>query len=138
MLARRDAEAREQLGRVGLGGVAVLLGDDALELAQPMAVLVGDVRAARGAASFSVHRRPQPLVAHAARRRARAVLVAELVLPQDRRLLGRETRAGVGLEVAGEDLHERRLAGAVGAGEAVAACRAVKLTVTSSKRFLAP
>ena len=42
-------EAGEQLAGVGLGGVAVLLGDDALELAEAVPVVVGEVGLARAA-----------------------------------------------------------------------------------------
>src|SRR6185312_13741629 len=114
-----DAEAGEQRGRVRLGAVTVLLGDDALQLAEAMPVLIAHIRQRQNL--FLLRgRRPQPLGAAQDDVEDAHVLVAELVLTQDRSLLGTRDAAGVGIEIAGEDLHEGRLAGTVGSGEAVA------------------
>jgi hypothetical protein len=114
-----DAEPRQELGRVGVGGVAVLFGDRTFELAQPFALLVGQV-GAREKLLFFLHRRPELLVAHDDDGQDGHVLVGKLVLPQHRRLFGAGDVAVVRLHVAGEDLEERRFAGAVGTGETVA------------------
>jgi hypothetical protein len=55
-----DAEALEQLGRAGLGGVAVLLRDDALQLGEAHAHLVGHLPAK--SCSFSCIAVPEALL----------------------------------------------------------------------------
>ena len=61
----RDVEALQQDRRVALGGVAVLFADDALELAEAHAVLVGHVglrvEHARAPAS-AAHSRSLPMI----------------------------------------------------------------------------
>src|SRR5512138_358593 len=58
-----DAEALQELRRVGLRRVAVLLADEDLELREPVAVLVGDLRL-REELLLLRHRAPERLVAH--------------------------------------------------------------------------
>ena len=59
-----DVEALQQNRRVALRRVAVLLADDALELAEAHAVLVGHDRRLRVELLALLERRPQPAVAH--------------------------------------------------------------------------
>src|SRR5262249_17619981 len=117
------AEPRQELGGVALGGVAVLLGDGALELAEPRPFVVGELRA-REQLLLLVHRGPELLVAHDDDGENFVLFEGELILLQDRRFLGTRHRPGVPVELPGEDLEERRLAGAVRAGEPVAAALA--------------
>ncbi len=120
VVALGDAQSGEQGGGIGLGGVAVLLGDDGLQICQAVAVVIGEIGLVEQGLLL-MERRPEPLVALEHDVEDPHVLVAELVLLEDGGLLWPADHAGVGLELAGEDLHECRLAGAVGAGEAVAA-----------------
>ena len=119
VLALGNAEAGEQLGRVGLRGVAVLFGDHAFELAEQLALLVGE-RLFGEQLLLLLHRGPQLVVAHQHDREHDHLLEAELVLLQHARALRLVHVAGVRLELAGDDLQEGRLAGAVRAGQAVA------------------
>ena len=81
----RNVEALEQDRGVGLGGVAVFLADDALQLAQPHAVLVGHV--GLGVEELALlERAPQPRVAHDHRVDHAVGVEGELVLPQDAEL----------------------------------------------------
>ena len=81
-----------RIGGVALGGVAVLLADDALELAEPHAVLVGHL-------GFGVERlallqrRPQPLVAHDHGVDHAECVEGELILAQDAELRRPDDRA---------------------------------------------
>ena len=105
-----------------LGGVAVLVADDALELAQAHAVLVGHLGLLVDAVAL-FERGPQRLVAHDDGVDDAIVVEGELVLAQHAEFSRAHHRCPSGLELAGEDLHEGGLAGAVGAGEPVAAAR---------------
>ena len=73
--------------------------------------------------SRSSHRRPQPLVAHDDGVDHAIGVEGELVLAQDAELARADDGALLRLEFAGEHLHESGLAGAVGAGQAVALAR---------------
>ena len=114
-----NAQTGEQRGGVGLGGVAVLLGDDALEVGEAVPVVVGEIGLVEQRLLL-VERGPEPLVALEHHVEDPDVLVGELVLLEDRGLLGPADHAGVRIQLTGQDLHEGRLAGAVGPGEAVA------------------
>jgi hypothetical protein len=120
VVALGNAETGEQGGRVALGGVAVLLGDDRLEVGQPVPVVVGQLGLVEQPLLL-LEDRPECLVALEHHVQDADVLVRELVLLQHRGLLRAADGTGVGVELTGEDLHEGRLAGAVRAGEAVAA-----------------
>ena len=119
VLRHRDAEPGEQLGRVRLGGIAVLLGDDVLELAEALSLGVGDLGEGEDRLLL-LHRGPERPVAHQDDVEHPSLLEAELVLLEDGGPLRAGDRAVVGLEHTLEDLHEGRLAGAVRPGEAVA------------------
>ena len=64
---------------------------------------------------------PEGLVAHDDGVDDAIGVKGELVLPQDAEFARADDGAFLGVELAGEDLHKRGFAGAVGAGEAVAA-----------------
>jgi hypothetical protein len=113
------AETGEQGRGVGLGGVAVLLGDDGLEIGEAVAVVVSEVGLVEEAFLF-LKRRPEHLVPLEHDVEDAHVLVGELVLLEDRGLFRAADHPRIGVQLPGEDLHEGRLAGAVGAGEAVA------------------
>ena len=115
-----DVEAVEQDGGVGLGGVAVLVADDAFELAEAHAVVVGHLGLLVDAVAL-FQGRPERLVAHDDGVDDAIGVEGELILAQDAELARADDGAFLGVELAGEDLHEGGFAGAVGAGEAVAA-----------------
>ncbi len=115
-----DVEALEEDGGVGFGLVAVLFADDAFELAEADAVLVGHL--GLGVDDLALFERgPEGLVAHDDGVDDAEGVELVLVLLEDAELFGADYGALLGVELAGEDLHEGGFAGAVGAGEAVAA-----------------
>ena len=115
-----DVETLEQNGGVALGGVAVLVADDAFELAEAHALLVGQV-ALRVEPLALFERAPQPRVAHDHGVDGAEVVERELVLPEDADFVRRRDGSPLRRELAGQQLHEGGLAGAVRAGETVAA-----------------
>ncbi len=118
-----DVQALEQDGGVAFGRVPVLFAHDALELAEAHAVLVGHGGLGIEELAF-LEGLPQPVVAHHDRVDHAELIERELVLPEDAELLGLADRALLGRQLAGQQLHERGLAGAVRARQAVpAACR---------------
>src|SRR5262249_4045954 len=123
VVAFRDAEAEEQLARVGLRGVAVLLGDDAFELAEPNALGVREILLTEELLLLR-HGLPEPRVAHDHDVERAPGLEGELILLEDARALGPADLARVRLELTRQDLQERGLAGPVRSGEAVAAAGA--------------
>ena len=115
-----DVEALQQDGGVGLGFVAVLVADDAFELAEAGAVFVGHLGLVVD--DFALFEGgPEGFVAHDDGVDDAVGVEGVLVLGEDADLLGADDGALLGVDLAGEDLHEGGLAGAVGAGEAVAA-----------------
>ena len=116
----RDVEALQQHRRVALRRVAVFFADDALELAEAHAVIVGQRRL--GVEHFArLQRLPQPRVAHDHGVDDAELVERELILAEDAELVRPGDGAFLRQRLAGQQLHERRLAGAVGAGQAVAA-----------------
>ena len=115
-----NVEAVEEDGGVGLGGVAVFVADDAFELAEAHAVGVGHLGFLVDAVAL-FEGGPEGLVAHDDGVDDAIGVEGELVLAEDAELAGTDDGALLGVELAGEDLHEGGFAGAVGAGEAVAA-----------------
>ena len=73
--------------------------------------------------SRSCERAPQPLVAHDDGVDDAEAVERELVLAQDAELGRTDDGALLRRQLAGQQLHEGRLAGAVRAGQAVAAAR---------------
>ena len=67
-----------------------------------------------------LQRRPEPLVAHDHRVDDAELIEGVLILAQDAELARARDRADLRRKLAREQLHERRLAGAVRAGQAVA------------------
>ena len=86
-----DVEALQQNRRVALGRVAVLVADDALELAEAHAVVVGQVGSWRRAARAPASALHSALVAHDHRVDDAELVEGELILPQDAELGGRTT-----------------------------------------------
>ncbi len=115
-----NVEALQQDGGVAFRLVAVLFADDALELAEAHAVGVGHL--GLGVEDVALFERaPQPLVAHDHRVDDAQLVVGELILLEDAELLRADDVALLRRLLAGEQLHEGRLARAVRAGQAVAA-----------------
>ena len=107
---------------VAFGRVAVLLADDALELAEAHAILVGHVGTGVQRVAL-LERVPEPLVAHDHRVDDAELVERVVVLAQDADLRRTVDRSTLRRLFAGQQLHERRLAGAVGSGETVAPAR---------------
>jgi len=114
-----DVETVEENGGVGFSGVAVLVADDAFELAETHAVFVGHFGFLVDAVAL-FKGGPEWLVAHDDGVDDAVGVEGELVLAEYAELAGADYGAFLGVEFAGEDLHECRFAGAVGPGEAVA------------------
>ena len=117
-----DVESLEQDRRVALRRVAVLLPDDALELAEPDAILVREVGLLVERIAF-LKRGPQPCIPHDHCVDDAERLERELVLADQSDLLRPDDGALLGIEVARQDLHERGLAGAVRPRQPVAPAR---------------
>ena len=84
-----------------------------------------------------LERGPQPGVAHDDRVDHPERVEGELILPEHAELVGPDDRALLRLQLAGEQLHEGGLAGAVRPGQAVAPA-GEKVVVTSSKSTFEP
>ena len=118
----RDVEALQEDGGVGLGFVAVFIADDAFEFAEAGAVFIGHLRL--GIDDLALFESgPQGLVAHDDGVDDAVGVELVLVLLEDADFFGADNVALLGVDLAGEDLHEGRFAGAVWAGEAVTAAR---------------
>ena len=115
-----NVEAVEENGGVGFGGVAIFVADGAFELAQPHAVFIGHLGLLIDSIAL-FEGGPERLVAHDDGIDDAKGIECELILTQDAELAGADDVALLGVELAGEDLHECGFAGAVGPGEAVAA-----------------
>ncbi len=116
----RDAQPLEDLGGARLERVAVVVEDELLDVGVAVGVEIAIHVGEQALALFE--RVPDVLLAHHRHVDDRHVLVLEVVLLQDAQAgAPRHVDDAVrGDLVAGEDLEERRLAGAVGADEAVA------------------
>ena len=117
---RRQAQALEDGRRPGFGGVAVEALGPGLELGEAVGV---EALPGLGQQGLLLGQDlPQLAVAHEGHVEDRVLLVEELVLAQhaDAGPLGQADLAVAGLQLTGEDVEQRRLAGAVGADEAVA------------------
>ena len=115
-----DVEAVEQDGGVGLGGVTVLVADDAFEFAEAHAVGIGHFGLFVDTVAL-FEGRPERLVAHDDGVNDAVAVKCKLVLAEYAELARADDVALLCVELAGEDLHEGGLARPVGAGEAVAA-----------------
>ena len=115
-----DVEALQEDGGVGLGFVAVFVADDAFEFAEAGAVFVGHL--GLGVDDLALFEGgPEGLVAHDDGVDDAVGVELVLVLLEDADLFWANDGALLGVDLAGEHLHEGGFAGAVGAGEAVAA-----------------
>ena len=120
MVALGHAQTGKQLARVGLGAVAVLFRDDALELTQTLAVFGAELGFGQKRGLLFQHR-PEPRVAHDHDVEHAPGLVGKLILLQHAGPLRTLHGAAVGLDLARKDLEKGRFAGAVRPGDAVAA-----------------
>ena len=120
----RDAEAVQQHRRLGFRFVAVHLGKFRLQLAGADAVLLGELRLGVDRLALG-HDLEEARVPHDDGVEDRLLVEGELVLPQHRDpLAGADDDLPlVRLDLAGENLQKGRLAGAVGADQAVAVAR---------------
>ena len=110
------------MAALGFGFVAIFVADDAFELAETGSVFVGHFRLVVDDFAF-FKRGPQALVAHDDGIDDAVGVELILILFEDADFAGADDGALLSVEFAGEHLHEGGLAGAVGAGEAVAAAR---------------
>ena len=119
-----DAEAVEEHRRLGLGLVAVHLGEFRLQLRRADPVLFGEIGLGVDRLALG-HHLVEPFVPHDDRVDDRLIIEGELVLAQDRDPLpGADgDLALVLLHIAGKDLEKGRFPGAVGADDAVAVPR---------------
>ena len=108
----RDVEPLQEDRRVAFGRVSVFLADDALELAEAHAVLVGHVRAGVEHVAF-LERLPEALVAHDHRVDDAELVEGVVVLAQDAQLRRTSDRSALRRLFARQQLHERGLACAV-------------------------
>ena len=119
-----DAEAIEQGGGVALGGIAALFADDAFEFAEAHAVFIGELVVRLGVEDVALGEGlPQGHVAHDHGIDDAVLIEGKLVLAQDAEFLGARDGSLGRLDIAGEDLHQGGLAGAVGAGDRVTTAR---------------
>ena len=120
-----DAEAEEERARARLRVVSAVLGELRLEVGGLHVVVLGGVGVRVDRVALG-HGRPHLLVAHQHDVEYALVFVGELVLAQaPDALVGVDGDvARRGLQFAAEDLHERGLAAAVGADQAVAVAAA--------------
>src|ERR1017187_10355102 len=114
-----NIEAVEQDSGVGFGSVSVFVADDAFEFAKTHAVGIRELRLFVNAVAL-FKGGPERLVAHNDGINDTIGVEGELVLAENAEFAGADDVAFLGVELAGEDLHEGGLAGAVGAREAVA------------------
>ncbi len=116
-----DAQAGEQRADLGLRLVAVEIGEGRLELGGAVAVGFGEVGLGVDRLARLEHLEQLGVALHHGVD-GRALIVGELVLLQRRQAQpGGDVHVAVrGLEIAAEHLEQRRLAGAVGADQAVA------------------
>src|ERR1035437_4219714 len=115
-----DAEAIEQDGGIALGGIAAFFADDAFEFAEAHAVLIGELVVGFGVEDVALGEGlPERDIAHDHGIDDAELVEGKLVLAQDAELLGPGDGALGRLDVAGEDLHQGGLAGAVGTGDGV-------------------
>jgi hypothetical protein len=96
----RNIQPLQQHRRIGLGLVAILVADDAFELAQPRPVRVRHLGLVVDDLAL-FHRRPQRLVAHDDRIDHAVRVKLILVLLQHAQLLGAHDRALLGINLAG-------------------------------------
>jgi hypothetical protein len=116
-----NADAEQQLTGARFGVVAAHLAELGFELGGVQVVFLACLRVHVDGVLF-LHHAPHFGVALQHHVEDALLLVAELILAQPGHALAGVERdvAGGGLQLAGEDFHERRLAAAVGADQAIA------------------
>ncbi len=121
VLFQRNAQAEQQLAGAGFGGVAVHLGELALQLGDLHPVFFTHLGQRVDAVALGLDL-PQALMTHDHRVDDGELLVGELILAQlaEAHVGFEHDLASAGLQIVAEDLHEGRLATAVGADQAVA------------------
>ena len=116
-----NVEALQQGGGVWLGCVATVVTDDALEFADPHAIFIGPIGGVVVELVPFLQGFPENRVAHHHRVDHSIGIEGELVLAKNADAFRACDRTFGGLQFAGQDFHERRFAGAIGAGNRVAA-----------------
>ena len=117
-----NVETLQQDRSVALGGVAVFFADDAFKFAELHAVFVGHVMLGVNRIAL-LHGGPQALVAHDDGVDRGVSVEGKLVLAQNSELARTHHRPFLRLQFAAEQLHKRRLARAIGSGQAIALAR---------------
>ena len=115
-----NVQTLQQSSGIGFGRVAAVVADDPLKLAEAHAVLVGPIRCIFVEPFAFLQRLPQRGVPHDHGVDDAVVIERELILAEDADFLGARNRTLGWLQFAGQDFHERRLTGAIGAGNRVA------------------
>ena len=115
-----DLDAEQQLARARLGRVSIELGNLRLQLRRMQIIGVACVGVGIDRVALLQHV-PESLVTHHHDVKHAQIFVGELVLLQLAEALARIDRyiSGAGLEVPTKNLHERRLAAAVGADQPI-------------------
>ena len=116
------AQPVEQHGGVGFGRVAALFAHDAFELAEAHAVVIGELVVRLGVQRVAFFERPpERRIAHDDGVDHAKSVERELVLAQHAEFLGTRDRPFGRLQLAREDLHQRRFSGAVGTRDGITA-----------------
>ena len=117
-----DAETVEQNASVGFGGISAFFADDAFELAESHAVLVSELVVRLGVKGVALFKGgPESGVAHDDGVEDAEPVESELVLTKDTDAFGAVDIAAGGFLLSGENFHEGGFAGAIGAGDGIAA-----------------
>ncbi len=114
----RNVQPLKQDRGIALGRIAVLFADDALELAEAHTGLVRHLGLRVQLVALG-QRVPEPPVAHDDRVDDAKAVERVLILAKHTELGWPDDGALLGIELAGQQLHEGRLTGAVWAGQAV-------------------
>ena len=114
-----DVQTLKENRGVGLGSIPILFADDAFEFREAHPVVVGELGLLVNLVALRKGG-PQAFVAHHDGVDDAEGVEGVLVLAKDGELAGADDVALLRIDVAGKDFHEGSLAGAVGAGKAVA------------------
>ena len=121
VLADRDADGFEQLAGTRFRGITVHFRKFDLEIGDPHALLIAHLGQRVEPFTLLQHF-PEARIAHHHDVEHAVLLVRELVLRElpDARIGVGEHVARTGLQLSGQDFHERRLAAAIGTDQAIA------------------
>ena len=114
-----NVETLQQNRRIGFGGIAVFFADDAFQFAQLHAILIGHLVLGIDQLAF-FQSGPQAPVAHDDGVDHAIVIEGKLVLAQHAELARTDDGSFLRLQFAGQQLHKRGFARAIGPGEAIA------------------